>query len=112
MKAGLLYWGRACLLLALVLQGTAPLELRAEGMAGALTITETGLSAAAEDCCGPQASQHAHECLPLCGTGSQAVLPAIIELLPASTEGFRPLPGIGADNRFADLEPDPPRPTS
>jgi hypothetical protein len=112
MKAGLRYWGRVCLLVALILQGTAPLDLRAEGMAGALTIAKTGLSAAAEDCCGPEASQHADECLPLCSTGGQAVLPATIELPLTSAQGFRPLPGIGADNRFADLEPDPPRPTS
>jgi hypothetical protein len=110
MKASLRYWGRVCLLVALVLQGTSPLDLRGEGMAP--TIAETGLSAAAEDCCGPEASQHAHECLPLCSTGSQAVLPATIELPLASTKGFRLLPGIGPGNRFADLEPDPPRRTS
>src|SRR5918996_2136987 len=105
MKAGLRYLGRVCLFVALVLQGTSPLGLRAEGMAGALTIAETGLSAAAEDCCRPEASEHADECLPLCSAGSQAVLPATMELSLASTEGFRPLPGIGAGNRFADLEP-------
>jgi hypothetical protein len=37
------------------------------------------------------------------------VLPGTIELAIASTEGFRPEPGIGADNQVADREPDPPR---
>jgi hypothetical protein len=95
-------------LVALVL-GTSPLDLQAEGMAGALTIANTVLSAAAEECCRPEAIEHADECLPLCGTGGQAVLPATIELPLPPAQGFHPLSLVGAHNRVADLEPAPPR---
>lgn len=109
MKAGLQFWGRAFLLAVLVL-GTSPLHAGADTGATLPEVTGTESAAGTEACCGSEApGKHAAECLPHCSTGGQAVLPGTIELPLASIEGFRLEPGIGADNRVADLEPDPPR---
>ena len=110
MKTHLQLWARAFLLVVLVL-GTSPLHAAAEPR---VALQETAnVVAGTEACCGTEVpGGHAAECLTLCSTGGQMVLPASIELPVASTQGLRPEPRTGADNRFPDLEPDPPRRSS
>jgi hypothetical protein len=109
MKACLQYWVRASLLAVMVALGMAPFGVRAESVTSAQAIADITLSAGAEDCCGAEAAMaHPAKCLSICDAG-QAVLSGAIECLLPPVSNVWPAPDIGADTRFADLEPHPPK---
>lgn len=111
MRGGLQHWARACLLIALVVLGTAPLDLQVGQTAG----VNAHPSTVADDCCETEvdarhaAARHTSECLQLCGTGGQALAPASVGLpLPLAPQ-FRLESDTSGDTRFADLDPHPPK---
>lgn len=105
MRAGLQHSARTWLLIALVVIGMSLFDLGA-----GQRIVGVDLLTAADACCEPEVDAgHASECLPICGTGGQAVLPGFITLPLPFAPQFRPEPDIGGDTRFADLDPHPPR---
>lgn len=109
MKTALQQWARSCLLIALVVLGTFPLDARAEGAAGPHTAAGPDRLMAAETCCSPEALAGHGECLPVCGPAGQALAPDNIELPLLLAAKVRPAPDLGVGGRFADLEPHPPR---
>jgi hypothetical protein len=104
MRADVGHRARACLLTALVVLGVIALGLQVGGRSSTQTTVVTIPTAAEEDA----ATTHVAECVPICGA-SHAIWSGAPEffLLPAS--GVLPAPDVGADTRFADLEPHPPR---
>lgn len=109
MKNALRQWARSCLLIALVVLGTFPLDARAEGAADPHTPAGLDQLMAADTCCSLEAHAGHGECLPVCGPAGQALAPDHLELPPLIAANILPAPNLSAGTRFADLEPHPPR---